>query len=228
MNSSRKKKAFALRLQGKSYNEIRKTLNIPSKGTLSYWFKNLRLPPQAKKRLAKKMKLAQERGLLDFNQRRIKMIETENKRVYKKALRDIGDLTQRELLLIGAALYWGEGTKSGGKQKMWGIALSNSDPEVIACFMKFTREVLRVENQQIRAGIQLHPHISPEKAKKFWAKITKLPADRFYITKQISRAGKFKRAKRFLPFGTCTIKVNKRLLFHQIRGYIQGISNQLV
>ena len=227
MNPVLREKAIALRLRGRSYNEIRKILNIPSKGTLSYWFKGLQLPAEAKKRLAAKIKLANERGLLSFNRRRTKMIRTENRQTYIEAIKEIKTLSRNELLLVGTILYWGEGTKSFGKQNISGIALSNSDPNIISCFMKFIRKILGVKDEKIRAGVQIHPNINVGKAKSFWAKGTSLPRDRFYITEQVSRAGQFKRTKRFLPFGTCTIKVNNRLLFYKIKGYIDGVADKL-
>lgn len=225
MRRTEKEQAIALRVQGKSYNEIRKILNIPSKGTLSYWFRDFQLPPEAKKRLAHKMWLAKKRGLLQFNKDRTKAVLIENKTVQAEGKVEIGKLSQRELLLIGAALYWGEGSKSERDRRNNSIAqlaLSNSDPRMIRLYMRFVRETLRVPEEKIRAGIQVHPNLGVDVAKKFWADITKLPVDRFFITHQISSASKLKRPKRFLPYGTISIKVNKRVLFYKMKGYIEG------
>ncbi len=54
-NKSKYKKAFNLRVKGKSYGEIKEALGIP-KSTLSSWFKNLKLPKSAQKILKKKDK----------------------------------------------------------------------------------------------------------------------------------------------------------------------------
>ncbi|MBI2122471.1 MAG: hypothetical protein HYT98_05160 [Candidatus Sungbacteria bacterium] len=220
----KKRQAITLRLRGKSYNEIRKILNIPSKGTLSYWFRNFTLTPATRKRLAHNMALAQKRGLLQFNQDRTKSILEENKKIRMDAIKEIGVLSPRELLLIGVALYWGEGTKSENNNSP-AVILTNSDPRLIAVYIRFVREVLNVAEEKIKAGIQIHPHINQKSARHFWSKITKLPENRFFIIKQVSRASKFKRPKRSLPYGTISIRVHKRILFHKIKGYIDGLYN---
>ena len=57
-----RQRAIQLRLEGKSYNEIRKTLGVLSKGTISYWLKGLVLSPAAKKKLKLNTQRAHERG----------------------------------------------------------------------------------------------------------------------------------------------------------------------
>ena len=47
------KKALKMRLEGKSYGEIKSFLGVP-KSTQSVWFKNLSLPTKAKSILVKK------------------------------------------------------------------------------------------------------------------------------------------------------------------------------
>ena len=219
---TKKEQAFKLRRKGKSYNEIRKILNIPSKGTLSYWFKDLHLSPAANQRLEHHILLARERGLLKYNSDRKKAITIENKEARKANEKEIGVLSKRELLLVGVALYWGEGTKRVQANNI-GVALANSDARLISLFMRFIREILLVPEERIRAGIQVHENVDIEKAKQFWAEVTRLPRDRFYIVKQISRASNYKRPSNSLPHGTVTIKVNKRILFYKIMGYIDGL-----
>lgn len=53
---------------------------------------------------------------------------------------------ERELFHLGIGLYIGEGTKS--KQR---VILSNSDPQVIRTFLRFLREICRVEEKRIFA-----------------------------------------------------------------------------
>ncbi len=225
IDPEKKEIAFKLRLQGKSYNEILKILDLKSKGTLSYWFSNLRLTPGAKKKLEKKIKIAQDKGLLRFNKERTRRILLENKEIEEQALKGIGKLSKRELLLVGVALYWGEGMKINKNKRYAGVQLSNSAPELINLFLRFVREILLVSEDKIKAGIQVHKNVNIPRTKKFWASITRLPVDRSYITKQISSASRFRRPKRSLPFGTITIKVNSRLLAYKIRGCIKGLAS---
>lgn len=223
----KKERAIALRFQGKSYNEIRRILKISSKGTLSCWFRDLKLPVLAQKRLAQKILFAKKRGLFKFNKERTESILKENKEIQTESLKEISQLSKRELLLVGVALYWGEGTKINKNKRSAGVCLSNSDSSLIRLFLRFIREILMVNENKIRAGIQIHENIDALKTKRYWANITKLPIDRFYITKQISSASRFRRPKKFLPYGTAIIKVNNRRLAYRIKGYITGLSLNL-
>lgn len=223
--TSKKEKAIKLRFEGKSYNEILQILDIPSKGTLSYWFKDLELPYSAKQRLKQKIKIAKEKGLFRFNKERTKSIKVENENVRTLARMKIPKLNPNSLLLVGTALYWGEGLQSENF-KVSGISFVNSNPFMIGLFMRFLRETLLVSDDKIKAHIRIHPNIKAENAILFWRKITKLPHDRFRITHQISKASNFRRPSHSLPNGTLDIRVNKRILFYKLKGYIEGLARQ--
>lgn len=227
VQSTLRQKAINLRLRGKSYGEILKELNLTSKGTLSYWFSNLRLPPHAQRRLVDKIALARKKGLLAFNTRRTRRIVIENNRIFKDAIKNTPVISKEQLLLIGAALYWGEGTLRSRERGYPTVSFSNSDPNMVRVFMWYLRKGLGVVDTQIKSGIHIHPNIKAEKAKRFWSKITKLPKGTFFITEQISRASKFKRKGNFLPYGTLSIRVNRRQPFYRIKGYITGIIKQV-
>ncbi len=222
--SSKKEKAIKLRLEGNSYGQIMKILDLPSKGTLSYWFKHMHLPASSIKKLEKNVRLARERGLLKFNKERSKRIARENEKITKLGKKEVGKLSKRDLLLVSSALYWGEGTKSLGGGRSPGLDFANSDANMIALFMRFIREVLKIEEERIRAGINIYPGISEVKVRKFWAQVTGLPEDRFFITRQVSKASKGKRKWNRLPYGTATIRVNNREVFYRMMGMIEGLS----
>lgn len=218
-----KEKAISLRKQGCSYNKIMKTLGLKSKGTLSIWFKDLVYSDETRKLLEKNMKLAYERNLFEANSKRKHRIQIENNISYTEGLTYATSLSLRELTLIGAALYWGEGSKS---EKIPGgciLAFSNSDPKMIAVYMRFLREILNVEDERISVGIHLYPTTDIDKAKEFWAETTGLPKEKFYIITQISRASQGKRPYNILPHGTLSVKTSNRLLFFKVKGIIESI-----
>lgn len=223
---SKKSEAIKLRLGGKSYGEIQKLLNISSKGTLSYWFRNLNLPIKAKKILAKKVFNIQKRGLLEFNKRRTALIKEENQRILIQAQKEIPRLSRKDLLILGTALYWGEGTTREKQRGYQRIAFSNSDPEMVKVFMAYLRKVLEVKEDKIKAEIHTYPNLSKERATRFWSINTGLPTKRFYIYQRISGASRLVRPTNFLPYGTLNIRVNDRKLFSRIKGYIAGITAQ--
>lgn len=220
-NINLKNKAVSLRKAGKSYGDIRKTLGIKSKGTLSNWFKNIKLSKKTIRLLEKNNKLAHQRGLFTANKNRKARIENENEKAYNDGQSYIKSISKKDLLLIGAVLYWGEGAKS--ERSSLSLSFSNSDPLMISVYMRFIRGILEIPEEKIRAGIHIYPSISADKAKKFWSKITKLPENRFYIITQVSRASQNKRPFNILPYGTVVIKINNRQQFYKMKGIIKGI-----
>ncbi len=224
-NKHLKEKAISLRKEGGSYNDIRKILGIKSKGTLSLWFKGLELSGKSKKLLKKNNEIAREKGLFIANERRSTRIKEENTVANKTGENSVNSISKNELLLIGACLYWAEGMKSERTPPT--LTFSNSDPEMIKVYMRFIREILKVVEEKIRAGIHLYSSTSINDARKFWAKTTGLPEDRFYIINQISRASQNKRPYNILPHGTVAIKVNNRIQFHKVKGMINGIIQKL-
>ena len=156
--------------------------------------------------------------------KRAQKIALENRVAYDTGLTNIKtQMSKYALLIIGAALYWGEGAKKMAESRV-SLSFVNSDPEMIRIFMRFLREVIRVPEIKIRGGIHLYKNIDHTKARNFWAKITALPSDRFYIVNQVSRASKGKRGTT-LPFGTLTLKVNNRKPYYIVKGMIDGLIN---
>ncbi len=217
----KKEKAIILRQKGFSYGQILKELHLASKGTLSQWFKNLKLTDTAKSKLEKNNKLAIERGLTSFNKKRSATILQENEACMKNGASEIAVKNKKDLLLLGAALYWGEGTKYIGKHPS--LVFTNSDPEMIRIYMKFLREGLCVDEQRIKAGIHIHPHVDEKLARSFWSTTTGLHESIFYIINVVSSASSAKRPIHKLPYGMVVIRVNNRQIFYRVKGMIEGL-----
>jgi len=221
----KRQEAFKLRLSGKSYGEIAKVLDV-SKGSLSLWFKDLKLSRVAQKLLEGKMRLAREHGLFENNRRRTQTIKIENKKARQIAVSEIQPLSKYELLLIGAALYWAEGYNRQDKVPSPYISFGNSSPDMVVLFLRFLREVMQISEEKLRPIVQIHKNIKPESAINFWAKVTSIPQKSFRITYQISKASKGKRPYNSLPYGTFKLNVVGRQKFFQIKGWIDGLIRQ--
>jgi len=221
-----RQKAFELRLAGKSYNEIARTLDV-SKGSLSLWFKDLKLSRIAQKRLEGKMRFAREHGLFENNRRRTQAIKIENKKIRQITANEVKPLSKYELLLIGAALYWAEGYYNRqDKVPSPYISFGNSNPDMVVLFLRFLREVMQISEKKLRPIVQIHKNIKPESAINFWAKITSIPQKSFRVTHQASRASKGKRPYNSLPYGTFKLNVIGRQNFFKIKGWIDGLVRQ--
>lgn len=219
--SSKKEKAMALRRKGYSYGQIMKKLNVTSKGTISYWFRDIKLSSDSKRRLEKNKKLSIERGLDNFNKKRSTRIKKENKSCFDSGLSEVSIQNTRELLILGAALYWGEGTKY--EDSCPSLIFTNSDPDMVRSYMVFLRQGLKIEEEKIKAGIHLHPYVDEIESRVFWSDVTGLKKDLFYIVSAISSASASKRRRRKLPYGMVVIKVNNRKVFFRVKGMIEGL-----
>jgi len=218
-------KAIKLRLSGKSYGEIAKILDV-SKGSLSLWFKNLKLTVAAKKLLEDKIRIARERGLFENNRRRTQSIKIENQKTRQSSAKDIKLFSKKDLLLIGAALYWAEGYNRQENTSSPYVSFGNSDSNMVGLFLRFLREIMRVPEEKMRPIIQVHQNVNIKLAVNFWAKVSNIPQKRFRVTHQTSRASKGRRPYNSLPYGTFKINVSSRKNFFQIKGWIDGLIQQ--
>src|SRR3989344_2585685 len=101
-----KNKAIQLRKQGLSYREILEKIPV-AKSSLSLWLKGVTLSDGHTYRITEKRLASARLGALKKKETRI----TLTKEIKDKARAEIGKLSERELWLIGIALYWAEGSK---------------------------------------------------------------------------------------------------------------------
>ena len=221
------KVALALRLEGKTYGEIRGLFGIP-KSTLSTWFSTLKLNNGARKILDSKIKNGYLK-LIEFNKIRTINIKKENEDIRKNYESRISRLNSRELTILGTALYWGEGyknfnLKSGAYPY---ICFSNSDPLMHKVFVPFLERILKITKSRIKCQVMIYPNIDPQKAVQYWQNITQIPIENFRTQLTVSRASQGKRPWNLLPYGTLQLRVSQRQEFFKIRGLIDGIIKSL-
>ncbi len=209
-----------LRLEGKSYREIAKSLNV-SKNSVSRWCKDLKLPLSAQKILEKKSNYPKEL-FRKYNQLKAKRVQIENGEIMKKFSKEIRKPSKYELKLIGVALHWAEGNKRQPDR----VQFANSDSNMVTMYLRFLREIIKIPDEKLLVSIRVHPNINTSTAIKFWTKVTKLPKKRFHIVRQISRASQGKRPFNSLPYGTLDVRFSGRQKFFQIKGWINGLIRQ--
>ncbi len=159
--------AISLRKRGKSYNQITDILKVP-KSTLSLWLRNIKMPPGVEKKLWDKTRKKWARSITEFNKKRGEAARQRAKKAQEDAAKDIRPLSRKELLLVGAALYWAEGYK----KTRWVLQFSNSDPEMVKLMMRFFKEVCGIPKGKIKAAVQIHPNVTSEKAINYWSRIS--------------------------------------------------------
>ncbi len=214
-----KEKAILLRKQGKSYNEITEILGV-AKSTLSLWLKNVKMPSRIEKKFWNKTRKNWAESITKFNKERAKIAREKAQEIQNSASKDIGEISKRELFLIGIALYWGE----GHKRSRWRLDFTNSDPIMIKIIMRFFREILKIKEDKFSATAQIHPNTTSEKTVNYWSKITKIPKKQFLKTyTRVTPTSKRKRAFNTLPYGTLRISISDVEITNKMKGWISGL-----
>lgn len=222
-------KAYKLRVRGRSYNEISRLLGVP-KSTLSGWFADLELPEEATRRLSNRVHTASLRGLIARNKNQTILAEARSREMHDGGKKLINDISKRDLLVIGTALYWAEGYKrplviKGRARTSHRVSLTNSDPDLICIFLQFLRETCEVPNEKITIWIRYFEHQDLAYLLNFWQKRCNIPYNNFRKTLQtVSISSQRKKSYNSLPFGVAQISVNSTNLYHKIMGMICGVA----
>jgi len=164
-----KEKAIKLRLQGKSYSQIKAKL-IVSKSTLSSW---LRVYPLSSGRISE-LRLNSFQRIERYRNTMSKKRDEALDRVYEQVEKGIGSLTRRDLLIGGIFLYWGEGSKSSDCL----TSVSNTDPNVLKFFIKWL-SLFEIKKKDLRIKLHLYKDMDISKELAFWKKELKLPISCF-------------------------------------------------
>jgi hypothetical protein len=199
LNQEEINKIISLRERGKTLTEIIKVLNR-GKGTIYKYIKDVKIKKEYKedfldKKFASKMKSRKE---------------WESAKVWSKL--KINRLSERDILLISAMLYWDEGNKQ------YELNLINSDYFLIKLFIKGLM-IMGVKKEKIKISIRIFNDIDKNKAIRFWLNKLSLNKKNLVSVNVIngSKNGKLK-------FGMCRVRVEKgSLYFKQIMSMIDTV-----
>lgn len=82
----------------------------------------------------------------------------------------ISNLNDRDLALIGAILYWAEGTKKD-------FSFSNTDPEMIRVLMHVLRRIYKVKDSDFKITLRIFEDLDKQKCLNYWSKVTGVKLD---------------------------------------------------
>jgi hypothetical protein len=91
-----------------------------------------------------------------------------------EGLARLGRLGTQAFLAAGAALYAGEGAKRDGA-----VRLANTDPRMVAFFLRWLRHFFAVDESRLRLTLYLHEGLDLETANAFWSGLTGIPIAQF-------------------------------------------------
>ncbi|MFF1273873.1 hypothetical protein ACFVZC_10760 [Streptomyces marokkonensis] len=212
-----REKARELRLQGWTYDQIQIELGC-SKSSISLWVRDL--PKPERKRTREEASTIARRGW----EATLRLREEERQRTKEHAKQAVGDLTSRELFLLGVGLYWAEGTKDKPYDRRENVAFVNSDPGMIQVFLHWL-DLLGIERQRLRFTVMIHENADVAAAERYWADLTR--ADRSAFNKTTLKRHNPKTVRKNVGDayrGCLVIKVLKSAdLYRRIEGSWYGI-----
>ncbi|MFC4148453.1 helix-turn-helix domain-containing protein [Micromonospora mangrovi] len=157
--------AVALRAEGWSVTDIAERLGV-SRSTAYQWVKHLPLDP-ASERVRKRRAEAAALRRIKVDERREQRLSAESE-ARRRAAVWAGCAGPREILLIGAALYWCEGTKSKPENRRYDLVFTNSDIRLVELFVRFVEANGR-SRQELRYRVSIHENADAEAAGRWWA-----------------------------------------------------------
>lgn len=167
--------AVRLRADGRSVNEIAQQLGV-AKSTAYQWVKHLPLEPDgaaAERRRARSKLMTDARWSAHRAAR-----DREQAAEQARGTAAVGGLDERDLLLLGAVLYWCEGAKSKPWRAQDRLVFVNSDPGLLALFLRFLAEC-GVDRDGPRYRVLIHESADADAAVAWWAERLRLPVERF-------------------------------------------------
>ncbi|WP_371791938.1 hypothetical protein OG285_21545 [Streptomyces sp. NBC_01471] len=209
-------KARELRLQGMTYDRIQVELGC-SKSSISLWVRDLPKPPR---RTREEASAIAKRGWEATLQRR----EEERRQTKQAAKDEIGTLSERELMIVGAALYWAEGTKDKPHARRESVAFVNSDPSMIQVFLAWL-DLLGVDRELLRFHVSIHESADVLAAEEYWAGLVGSDTSSFGRTTLKKHNAKTVRKNVGADYHGCLIVQVQRSadLYRRIEGWWYGI-----
>lgn len=194
-----RKKAEALRRQGKSYRQIRDELKVPL-ATLSTWFGGEEWSKKVAARLRRESASRGAIRLEELNSIRGESLVRAYDAARKEARLDFERLKYHPLFIAGLTLYLAEGTKSETAP----TTLTSTEPQHLKLYILFLSEICRIPLVRIKARLMLYPDLEEMVSKAYWSKQLGIPWHAF------KKGGSLKPRKglRKLNWGVCSISVS--------------------
>lgn len=159
-----RRRARELRAQSWTLQEIARELGV-SKGSVSTWVRDVDFEPRPRNR-------GHPAGAQ--HPMRVKK-EAELAACREEAEQWVGELSDRDLLVFGAALYIGEGAKT----ERSALRMANTSAIVMRTYMRWLRSFFDIDEERLRARIYLHAGLDIEAATSFWSEQLAIPMEQF-------------------------------------------------
>jgi transposase len=167
-------KARELRADGRTYDEIAAELGV-SKGSVSLWVRDM---PRRGRLSYEEFRKRNADGVARYWAAERPVREARRQQISDSAAAQIGELSEREILIAGAIAYWCEGSKNKPHRNGNRVVFINSDPGLIRLFLRFLT-VAGIAPDRLICRVHIHECADVEGAQRFWQELTGLPEDQF-------------------------------------------------
>jgi transposase len=217
-----RERALELRGQGWSVNDLATKLGV-AKSTAHAWVKHIPLDPDSDRaRRKQEHAAAMAAGRWDAKREERDRCQAE---VQAEAAGAVGDLSERDLLLIGAAIYWCEGAKSKPWRRLDRLTFINSDPSLLVLFLRFLAICGRGK-ETVRYRVHIHETADAEAAADWWAARLEVPRELFQRPTIKRHAPATKRANTGADYHGCLVLQvpQSRELYWRVEGVMAALT----
>lgn len=215
-------KARELRGQGLDYKRIAAELGV-SKSSVSLWVRDLPRPERLSYEECRKRQDAAVAAYWAAERPRRKAAKDLTRAAARK---DIGPLTDREILIAGAIAYWCEGAKSKPYRRADRLAFINSDPQLIRFYLRFLASA-GVTKDRLVFRLSIHESADVAAAQAYWLAITKADPAQFRRPTLKRHNPKTVRSNTGESYRGC-LRVDvlgSAMLYRQIEGWCDAVMN---
>jgi len=219
--------AITMRQAGATVPEIAEALTV-SKSTAYLWVKHLPLDETSER--AQQRRSEHSRRVAETRWEPLRKKRDADRAATNQAEANwVGELSDREIMLLGAVAYWCEGTKS----KPWQpnrcrTTFINSDPTLIRLFLRFL-ESWGEDRQTLKYRVSIHESADAEAAGRWWADVVGVPFEIFRRPTLKTHNPSTVRHNVGDPYRGCLVVdvPDSRTLYWRIEGLMGGIAEMM-
>jgi len=217
----KKKQARILRQGGESIRQIAKRLKV-SPSSASMWCRDIELSQEQTSEL-KRRHIDPEYGKRkDYHKKVRKERMDKEKKLYEQGIKEIGNISKRELFLTGIALYWAEGFKKDSR-----VGFASMDPAMINFFIRWLKECFNYSNEDLKLAVtaNISHKYRIHEIQNYWSKQTGIPVEDFNkpFFQNVKWILKYDKPEDY--YGVLRIRVKKSIeLLRKMRGWIDGLN----
>ncbi|HUD20050.1 MAG TPA: hypothetical protein VMR81_06440 [Patescibacteria group bacterium] len=218
-----RRKARTLRKRGLGVKTIAYRLHVSS-STVSQWCKDIELTPT-------QIAILEKRQHDPYYGRRLAYVKTQQKKrrektlqLLKDGIRDVDQLTERELFISGISLYWAEGFKKDNQ-----VGFANLDPLMAKFFINWLQKCCNITNDRLKLRVGVNEAYRDKVAdiESYWASQLSISKEQFQ--KPFFQKVRWKKLYDHPEdyHGVIRIRVSKSTdLLRKIHGWIEGLKRQ--